>query len=295
MARYQDVYPEAPLLDSAALARAAAADLLTLEYFEAEPATMPEEIFDQHHVLLNLREEPQDVENVRDGVLHKRLLKQNDIVVTPAGVRSGWRWFVRSKVVIVTLDPAKLARFGERELGLLLTDAQLRDLPQFEDADICAAGVMLRDALASRDLGSEVMFESLARVFLVKLLQRYGDRREEAAFNRRFTAAHYKRVLDYVADHFGGQISLEALAAEAGLSESQFSRVFRETIGATPMRFVTEFRVEQAKAMLADPARTIADVAHACGFADQAHLTRVFKQIAGETPSAWRRTRGASA
>ena len=60
--RYQDIYPSSPLIDSAAIARPSAADLLTLEYFEAEPDAMPTKVFDQHHVLLNLKDEPHRVE-----------------------------------------------------------------------------------------------------------------------------------------------------------------------------------------------------------------------------------------
>ena len=81
--RYQDIYPSSPLLDSAALARPSAAELLTLEYFEAEPATMPTEVFDQHHILLNLRERPHRVENWRDGAHRDFTYHKDEIIVTP--------------------------------------------------------------------------------------------------------------------------------------------------------------------------------------------------------------------
>lgn len=103
--RYQDRYPEPPLLDSAALARPRAAELLTLEYFEAEPSEMAEAVYTQHHVLLNLRDEPQRVENWRDGTLREFEYLKDEIILTPAGMRSGWRWHVRSKVIVITLEP----------------------------------------------------------------------------------------------------------------------------------------------------------------------------------------------
>ncbi len=67
--------------------------------------------------------------------------------MTPAGVESGWRWHARSKVIVITLEPAKLERFAQAELGVLLTEAQLENVPQFLDADLTDAGVMLADAL----------------------------------------------------------------------------------------------------------------------------------------------------
>ena len=129
------------------------------------------------------------------------------------------------------------------------------------------------------------MFESFARVFLTKLIQKYGLQREDdIAFNRSFTSKHYKRVLDYVAAHFGGDINLETMAAEAGLSPSHFSRLFKQTIGTSPHQFVMRYRVERAKEMLKELGRPKIDIALSCGFADQAHFTRVFKQIEGITP-----------
>jgi AraC family transcriptional regulator len=67
MSKYQDTYPSEPLLKSVDLVRPTAAELLTLEYFEAEPASMPTESYEQHHIILNLRDVPHRLENWRDG------------------------------------------------------------------------------------------------------------------------------------------------------------------------------------------------------------------------------------
>ena len=289
MRTYQEVYPSQPLLRSGDLARPSAADLLSLEYFEAEPGEMVEDVFDQHHVLLNLKASPQRVINWRDGVERDFTFEQDEIVVTPAGIRSGWRWFEPSQCIVITLDPAKLERFAQSEVGVVLTVAQLKNLPQFKDPDICQAGVMVRDALSAGGVGVEVMFESLARVFLVKLIQKYAERSEEEnRFSARFTARHYKRVLEHVATHYGEPLTLEVLAGQAGLSPSHFSRLFKATIGKSPMQFVTSYRLDQARKQLADPARPLSEIALACGFSDQAHFSRVFRRAEGVTPSAYR-------
>lgn len=156
-------------------------------------------MFAERHVLLNLQEEAHRVQNRRDGELRDFTFHKDEIVVTPAGMRSGWRWFAQSDVIVVTLDPDKVEKFAQSELGMLLDPQQFRDLPQFSDPDLCAAGVILRDALEADDMSSAVMFEAISRVFLVKLLQKYGQRRpEEAALFARFTSVHYQRVLNYI-------------------------------------------------------------------------------------------------
>ena len=290
MKTYQDIYPSQPLVSSQDVMRPRAADLMNVEFFEAAPGMMPAEIFSQHHVLINVKDEPMRLENWRDGEHRDFTFHLNEIALTPAGIRSGWRWHVQSRCVVVTIDPARLERFTETELGVLLTREQLANLPQFEDADIANASLQLVDALTSRRLGSEVMYESLARVFLVKLVQRYGRERGEALeYEAGFRAAHYKRVLDFIAAHFGEDVTIEEIAREAGLSASHFSRLFKQVIGDTPYQFLMRYRTEQACKMLADRARPMSDIAFACGFADQPHFSRTFKQFTGQTPKQFRK------
>jgi len=289
MITYQDIYPSDALLRSFDFTRSHAAELMTLEYFEAEPAEMPHQVFDQHHILLNLRDEPHRVENWRGDEHRDFIYHKNEIIVTPAGIKSGWKWHAKSKIIIITLDPKKFENFAQKELGVVLGSAQLQDIPQFMDEDIVSAGVMALDALKSQ-MGSSVMYESFARIFLTKLIQKYGLQGEEYEFSKRFSAKHYKRVLDYVAQNFGQEITLEHMATEAGLSPFHFARLFKQTIGETPYQFVMDYRVEQAKKMLADSARPMIDIALSCGFSDQAHFSRVFKQLAGKTPKDWRKS-----
>lgn len=292
--RYEEIYPSLPLLNSDEREHVSAAGLMSLRYFQADPDEMPEDIFAEHHVLLNLQEKPHRVQNMRDGRLHDFMFHKNEIVVTPAGMRSGWRWFDTSDVIVITLDPEKVARFAQTELSMLLDTQQFQDTPLFKDADLCTAGIMLRDALEDDDITSGVMFEAMSRVLLVKLLQRYGKRRpEEIALSARFTSAHYDRVLSFIRSRMDRTITIEALAREAGMSQSHFSRVFKETVGATPMQYVLAYRVEQAVKLMDDPSRPLGHIALECGFADQAHFSRSFKQVTGQTPRAYRAAKAA--
>ncbi|MEM1129308.1 MAG: AraC family transcriptional regulator [Pseudomonadota bacterium] len=287
--RYKDIFPSMPLLNSEQIDHPSAAALMSVRYFQAAPDTMPEGVFAEHHILLNLKDEPHRVQNRRDGELRDFTFYKDEIIVTPAGMRSGWRWFATSDVIVVTLDPQRVERFAQSELGMLLDPQQFRDLPQFSDPDLCTAGVMLRDALDANDISSAVMFEAMSRVLLVKLLQRYGKRRpEEAALSARFTSAHFHRVLAVIRQRLDQTITVDELAREAGMSSSHFSRVFKETMGATPMQYVMAYRIEQAIKMMGDPTRPLGEIAVACGFSDQAHFNRSFKQVTGQTPRSFR-------
>ncbi|TCL08112.1 AraC family transcriptional regulator [Shimia isoporae] len=287
--RYADIYPSLPLLSSDEMEHVSAASLMSVRYFQAEPDSMPEEVFSEHHVLLNLCDTPHRVQNRRDGTMRDFDFHKHEIVVTPAGVRSGWRWFGKSDVIVVTLAPDRVEAFAQRELGMVLDRQQLVDLPQFSDPDLCSAGVMLRDALENDDLTSAVMFEAMSRVFLVKLLKRYGQQRpEDLALSASFTSDHFHRVLGFIRSNLDRTITLDDLAREAGISPSHFGRLFKDTVGDTPMQYVLAYRIEQAIEMMKDNKRQLGDIALACGFADQAHFSRSFKQVIGQTPRQFR-------
>ncbi|MCM0000589.1 MAG: AraC family transcriptional regulator [Erythrobacter sp.] len=287
--RYQDVYPSEALLRSSDVARPRAAELLSLEFFEAAPASMPAAVFEQHHLLCNLRAASMRVENWRGKAHRDFTFRPNEIILTPAGVKSGWHWHEQSQVIVITIMPERMAKFATTELGVLLSDRQLLDTPQQLDPDLCQSAMMLLDALRSRSTGSEVMYESLARIFLVKLIQRYGDMRTEALqFSQGFTASHYKRVLDYVTDHYGDPITVEDMGRIAALSTAHFSRLFKEVLGDSPYQFLMNYRIEQAKVRLGDRTQAISDIALRCGFADQPHFSRIFRKLTGETPKAYR-------
>jgi AraC-like DNA-binding protein len=98
-------------------------------------------------------------------------------------------------------------------------------------------------------------------------------------------------VKELLLDDLTGNPSLAGLAQACGVSTRHFSRAFRESHGAAPHRWLLQQKVERAKHLLASSALEISEIAQACGFADQSHLTRVFRGAVGAPPAAWRRAR----
>ncbi len=84
--------------------------------------------------------------------------------------------------------------------------------------------------------------------------------------------------------------SVAEMAQVVGLSESWFTRLFRDTTGVTPLQWQLRQRVELAQTLLEENL-SVAEIADRLGFSDQAHLTRVFRQVTGQPPGAWRRAR----
>jgi AraC family transcriptional regulator len=85
-----------------------------------------------------------------------------------------------------------------------------------------------------------------------------------------------------------GDLGLVELASEAGLSTSHFIRSFRESTGKTPYQYLLERRVQRAQTLMRNPRASLTEVAESSGFANQHHLSSVFRRITGMTPSAYR-------
>lgn len=109
----------------------------------------------------------------------------------------------------------------------------------------------------------------------------------------RLTPGQLRRVTDFIRANCTRTIRLQELAALAGLSPSYFSAAFKASTGLPPHKWQMRARIEQVKRALETDPMPLADVAAATGFADQAHLTRVFRQVVGTTPGAWMRDRAA--
>lgn len=85
-----------------------------------------------------------------------------------------------------------------------------------------------------------------------------------------------------------GQTRVEDLADEAGWSRRHFSQQFRQTYGLTPKMMARVLRFERAQKMLRLPtAPSLASIAAACGYSDQAHMTREWNEFAGSSPTSW--------
>ena len=85
----------------------------------------------------------------------------------------------------------------------------------------------------------------------------------------------------------GQPVSLDELAAVAGLSKGYLLRAFAREKGITPYRYLENLRIERAKRLLEEGVRPV-DAALQTGFSDQSHFTNHFKTLIGLTPSQYR-------
>ncbi|MGA9997835.1 MAG: AraC family transcriptional regulator [Pyrinomonadaceae bacterium] len=140
--------------------------------------------------------------------------------------------------------------------------------------------------LALEQPASSLERQVLLLNFLAVLIARFAESRPQPRlFGPERQAV--TRACDYLVEHYAENVSLENLARIANLSPFHFNRVFSEQFGMPPHAFQTQLRVSRAKTLLRE-GWTIPQVASETGFADQSHLNRHFKRLAGVTPGQYR-------
>ena len=135
---------------------------------------------------------------------------------------------------------------------------------------------------ATREDTEPLRAEELIVQAIAAMGARYGGA-QATRRNRPYCHSAVGRAVDFIEAHYDESLTLDRLSTVAGIGARHLIRSFRRATGLTPHAFVRQTRVRRAREELRRGA-TPADAAYATGFADQAHLTRVFKLLIGTTP-----------
>ncbi len=220
---------------------------------------------------------------------HRSVLAQpGHVFVVPAGASSHWAWREPCEALQLILPPSLLVD------ALTGTDIdpgciKLTERVAADDALLHQLGLALLAELRAGSPGGRLYVESLSQALLLHLLRCHGGHRQGRAERNRLTAAMLRQVVDYIGDNLAHDLSLQEIAALAGVSQFHFARLFREAMGMPLHAYVREQRLIQARRLLPAKELTIAAVAALTGFADQSHLSRDFKRRFGITPGSLKR------
>ena len=103
--------------------------------------------------------------------------------------------------------------------------------------------------------------------------------------------ARIKQMLQFIQENYAEPLSVASIAESAAISESECLRCFRSTIGAAPIQYLKQFRVQKATELLVSTEADIAEIGARCGFEDASYFTKTFRELKGCTPSAYRAQR----
>lgn len=174
-----------------------------------------------------------------------------------------------------------------RIMDLALADSSAHPHPAFDRPVISDSSLARRIGELHTRLESgppSLRVEETLIEVLRSLVDRHATRRSSVAAT--VPAYAVVQARSYIDAHFGTPIKLSDLSAVCGISAFHLIRSFRASTGMPPHAYLTQVRANRAREMLVR-GEQLSAVAYACGFADQSHLTRVFKKIFGITPGAY--------
>ena len=226
-----------------------------------------------------------------------RVFRNNESVATGVGTVAmqpfeGARWRFEQPVSFVHLYvPFRLvAGVCESLFERELRPSSLR-MPVGLTDGVCRAAQVIQARLLSIE-PTHLILDSWAMglaEMLVLCLSSHAHRRANVSLGR-IPGRAVARVVDYIEASIDQDLRLTALAGVAGMSSYHFARRFKETVSMSPHAYVLARRVRRAQERLKLGASNLAEVAAACGFSSQAHLTSAFKGRLGITPGQYRRS-----
>lgn len=137
--------------------------------------------------------------------------------------------------------------------------------------------------LSNRDKDSPAHCSALAYevcMILAEDFLEYGS-----AFRSRRRVDAVRNVIEYARENIHRPLSIDELAERAGYSRSHFTRVFEQSEGTSPARFMLELRLRAAQAQLETGGKTVKQVAYDCGFQDPSYFAKTFRRVYGIAPS----------
>ncbi len=243
-----------------------------------------------HHMLtFFLSRNERQVTHVDDCGEYDGPMDAGDFYLYPAGRGGFTRWRSVDKTLHLVLEPGFLKRVAADTESVDPDRLELLPVLNRRDRQLEHLVPLFLAEITHPDLGDRLYLESLSSLLGIHLLRQYchtSPRLRQYAGG--LSPQKLRAVLAYIHDRLHQELGLEALAAEVGLSRSHFAAQFKQAMGMAPHQYVSQQRVEKAKQALRSQSLPISAIALNCGFANQSHLTKVFKQQTGLTPKVYR-------
>lgn len=150
---------------------------------------------------------------------------------------------------------------------------------------------LIVNELESAAPGSDAVVNELAFVLFIHVLRSQMNESLTGGLLCALADPKIGRALNILHSDFSTAWTVDSLAATAAMSRSAFAKRFRELVGMSPMRYLTEWRMQEASELLQKSEFSIAEIAERNGYASEAAFRKAFKSIVGQTPGRVRKNR----
>lgn len=286
------VYPRLPILTS----QPSVEREIYIAYHHQPPHETPEYFPAQYIIGIHLGQ-PEIVEQWwADEYYSKENLVYGDISVYPANCPQRQRWNQTCEFIEIYLLPELFVRTAQEltesdsvEILLHLTfrDPLIQQIGLTLKADLETTATT--DRCSSSAFNNRLYIDSIANLLVVHLLKHYFIPKQKIQNCKGKLPQHkLKRVLAYIHENLEQDLGLNELASIAEMGAHYFASQFKQSTGQPPHQYVTTYRIQEAKTLLANKQLSISEICGLVGFQCQSHFTKVFRKHTGMTPVNYR-------
>ena len=150
------------------------------------------------------------------------------------------------------------------------------------------------ESAAEEFLSKDVCFRLIikARVYLMisTILRAYSEMKNDRDRMIYHNVIRLEPVIDYVAEHFEEKIYVDSLAEIINVTSDYFIKMFRDSIGKTPIDYINGLRVNKAMQYLVETDMPMSDISDKIGFCNANYFHKIFKQYTDTSPLAYRKS-----
>jgi len=198
-------------------------------------------------------------------------------------------------VILVALDPEFVGGRTAASLGIDPAGVELVERRTGNDSMLRHTVMALHSGLRAGRTSDQMYPEALSTALAVHLMREYSGTVHPQPTSGRLSRETLMRAFEYIHDQLEANLTVSGIARAVHMSPYHFTRLFKQSTGLSPYRYVIQARVKKAKELLTSSKFSIIEIAHRLGFADQSHLTRHFKNLCGVTPKKFQEREGPGA
>lgn len=246
----------------------------------------------RHPFIIYHMTHPTEVRRKIEGARPEQaLLGPRNICVTPPGTITEWRHCGHPEILQVYVRRSIYEAAVAEMFGCDVSSAEI--VPRFGILDplLEQLALALVDALRSGAIKDGLYIDTTAQMVAVHLARmhsvqaRTGQLPPVPVVSRQ----RMRQLIDYIEANLHDHLTLEAMAAQVGMSPLYLARAFKTAVGQSPHQYVLMRRIERAKELLRNTDMPLVDVALSVGFSSQSHLSHWMHRQTGVSPAAYRR------
>jgi AraC family transcriptional regulator len=226
----------------------------------------------------------------RDGRQYRGTAVQGDVDIIPAYTPSRWVAHDHNDRNLLLSLPQSLIRTVAEQSGQDPYRLEIRNRFQVRDSELEFLTQAIHREIEAGQPSGRLYAEGLVVALTSRLIAQHSSLsrplRMPAAT---LSGKRLKQVLSFIEEQLAEDLSLEQIAAVAGLSPSHLKTLFRRATGTPVHQYVIQRRIERARTLLVQENLTMAEIAAATGFAHQSHLARHIRRVTGASPTDIRR------